>query len=72
MAVNPAGRKEVAYRFTADGEVKEEVKEEGDVKPKLEIAYEDELRPAVDAVDGVIKLEGEATVDAISVKPEPL
>lgn len=73
VIVNAANRKEIAYRFTAeDGDFKPKVEE--DVKPKLEIAYEEDVkpRPEVDAVDGVAKLEGEATVDAISVKPEPL
>ncbi|BEJ13336.1 hypothetical protein CspHIS471_0305100 [Cutaneotrichosporon sp. HIS471] len=71
VTVNAANRKEIAFRFTADDDVKREVEE---TKPKVEIAYEEEeekLRPAVDEIDGVDKLEGEATVDAISVKIEP-
>ncbi|CAK9783417.1 unnamed protein product [Cutaneotrichosporon oleaginosum] len=73
VAVNAANRKEISYRFTADED--EDVKSELDeTKPKVEIAYEEDVkpRPEVDAVDGVEKLEEKATVDTISVKPEPL
>lgn len=73
VAVNAANRKEIAYRFTEEvGDVKPELQEEA--KPKLEISYEDEVKPQpeVDEVDAVDKIKGEATVDAISVKAEPL
>lgn len=74
VTVNAASRKEVAYRFTA---------EDGVAKPKLEIEYEGEVeeKPDVklevngeDSVEGLegVKTEAEATVDTISVKPEPL
>lgn len=68
VAVNGANRKEVAYSFTA---------EEGDVKPKLEIEYEGvevkDEKPDVEGVDGVDGAgKPAATVDTISVKPEPL
>lgn len=75
VTVNAANRKEVAYRFTA---------EDGVAKPKLEIEYEGgveekpDVKPEVNGEDSIVegvegvKTEAEATVDTISVKPEPL